>query len=200
MVVAGDDRRIRARVDNLRIARIRRDVSALTAPDFIPILARDDTVIAVAGNGDSRVILLRSVDAIGPVIVHGHVIELRSRLVVLFRPRLATVDRDRHTAVVAVHDALRIRGIDPQPVMIAMRRGQQLKRLPAISGTKGAGIEHVHRVGVLRIGKDVHVVPGALAITLVVVHARPRRAGVIGTVNSSLLRLNDCVNTVGVGT
>ena len=106
--------------------------------------------------------------------------------------------RDGHAAVVAVHDALRIRGIDPQAVMISVRRGKQLEALAAVVGAERAGVEHVHRVGRLRIGEDVSEVPGALAITLIVVDARPGIAGVVGAIEAALLRFDQRVDAIGV--
>ena len=128
MIVAGDDGRVRAGIDDVGIARIGRDVAALAAAHFVPVLAGDDAVVGPAGDGDGGVVLLRAVDAVGPLVVGGDVIELRGGLVVLLGPGLAAVDGDGDAAVVAVDQALRIGGIDPQAVMIAVRRGQQVER------------------------------------------------------------------------
>src|SRR6202043_394230 len=66
-------------VDNLRIARVRRDIAAFPAPDGIPVLTADDSVIVAARNGNGRVVLLRTVHTIWPVVVDGDVIELCRR-------------------------------------------------------------------------------------------------------------------------
>src|SRR5256885_5512552 len=78
-------------VDDLRVARVGCDVAAFAPADLIPVLPADDALVVTAGDGDGAVVLLRAVDAIRPVVVHGDVIELRRRLIVLRSP--APADR-----------------------------------------------------------------------------------------------------------
>ncbi len=83
--------------------------------------------------------------------------------------------------------------------MIAVRRGEERERLPAVSRAEGAGVEDVHRVGGLRVGIDVCEVPGALPVPLVVVHALPGVAGVVGAIEPAFLRLDERVDAIAVG-
>ena len=61
------------------------------------------------------------------MIVAGDVIELRGGLIILLRPFFAAVDGDGDAAIIAIDHAVGIGGIDPQAVVIAVRRGQQVK-------------------------------------------------------------------------
>src|SRR5262249_12326081 len=72
---------------------------------------------------DGGVVLLRAVDGVGILVVDVDAVELRRLLVVDRRPRGAAVERDVGTAVVALDHALRIFGIDPEIVVVAMAGG-----------------------------------------------------------------------------
>src|SRR5438093_12807484 len=80
--------------DDGRIARLHRDVAALAAARLDPVDRGDRAAMRLARKADGPVVLLRAVDAIGPLIVGAHVIELRGRLVVDRRPRLRAIERD----------------------------------------------------------------------------------------------------------
>src|SRR3974390_3036248 len=175
-----------------------RDVAPSAPAHLEPVWPADDPLVGVAGNADRAVILLRAVNAEGPVVVGSDVIELRGRLVVLLRPGLAAVHRDGHAAVVAVHDAVGVGGIDPEAVVVSVRRGQPGEFLAAVGGAEGAGVQDIYSVNVLRVGEDVAVVPGALGIALVVVHATPGVASIVGAIEAAFFRLDHGVHAVGV--
>src|SRR5947209_16602300 len=78
-----------ARIDNIRIRRIRRNVSTLTTADWEPVLPANDSLIVVALDGDGAVVLLRTIDKVRPTVIGNHVIELRGGLVILGGPGLA---------------------------------------------------------------------------------------------------------------
>src|SRR6266568_7784883 len=125
LVELGDYTAARSCVNNVRITRIWKDVAALSATYVIPVLAADVPIIAAAGNADSTVVLLCSVEVIQHAVIGGDVIELRGWLVVLRTPTLAAINADGSAAVISVNHALRIHGIDPQAVMVAMWSGQK---------------------------------------------------------------------------
>ncbi len=112
-------------------------------------------------------------------------VELRRRLVVLRRPALAAIDRDRRAAIVRVDHAIRILRIDPEAVMIAMRRGQKVERLATVGGTEQAGVQHVNRIRTLRVGKNMREVPRTLRESLVIVDARPGFATIVGAIQAA---------------
>src|SRR2546429_6544939 len=149
-------------VDVPGAARVGCDVAAFAPADLIPVLPADDALVVTARDGDGAVVLLRAVDAIRPVVVHGDVIELRRRLIVLRSPAPAAIDGDGRAAVIAVDQPPGIARVYPQRVMITVRRRQQLEILAAVGGAKGARVEHVYGIECDRVGEDVRVVPGKI--------------------------------------
>src|SRR5436305_12938437 len=101
------------RIDNIRIRRIRRNVSTLSTADWEPVLPANDSLISVALDGDGAVVLLRAIDKVGPAVIGNHVIELRGGLVVLGCPGLAAIGGNGGTAVIAIDHALRIIRVNP---------------------------------------------------------------------------------------
>src|SRR5256884_1415513 len=182
----------------LRVARVGCDVAAFAPADLIPVLPADDALVVTAGDGDGAVVLLRAVDAIRPVVVHGDVIELRRRLIVLRSPALAAIDGDGRAAVIAVDQPPGIARVYPQRVMITVRRRQQLEILAAVGGAKGARVEHVYGIECDRIGEDVRVVPGTLPEAVIGIDPHPAVATVVGTEHPALLRLDGGIDAVGV--
>src|SRR5581483_346797 len=116
------------------------------AADLVPILTSNDAIIVVALDGYGGVVLLRAVNVVGPAVVGDHVVELRCGLVVFRAPGLAVIGGDGSAAIVAVNHALRIVGINPQAVMIAMRRGKQVESPAAIGRAEHPGVEQIDRI------------------------------------------------------
>src|SRR6266403_9400 len=77
---------------------------------------------AAARRRDRGVVLLCGINAIGILVVGVDAIELRRRLVVNRRPGLAAVAAHAGAAVVAFDHTVRIGGIDPEVVVVAVRR------------------------------------------------------------------------------
>src|SRR5438093_3001274 len=115
-----------------------------------------------ARDRDGRVVLLRAVDVVGKLVVGDGMVELRRGLVLLRRPGLPAVDRDRGTSVVAVDEASGVLRIDPEAMMIAVRSGEEGEALPAVHGAEEPRVQDVHGVRVLRVGEDVREVPRTL--------------------------------------
>src|SRR5207244_13056669 len=110
-----------AGVHDRRVAGLRRDVARLAASDRVPVAHRDGTVIRATRDRHGRVVLLRSVDAIGELVVGDGVVELRGRLVVHAGPGGTAVQRHRGAAVVPFDHTARIARVDPQDVTVAVR-------------------------------------------------------------------------------
>ena len=185
-------------VHDVRVAGVERDPAGLAA-EREPVAGLDHAVVAVRQDADRRAVLLRAIDPVREAVVGDHVIELPGRLVVLAAPGLPSVDRQRRAAVIAVDHAARIVGIDPQAVMIAVRRRQEIEGLAAVLRAEHPGVERVDRVGLPGIGEDVAEVPGALAEPLVAVDPRPGRAGVVAAVQPALGGLDRGVDPRRVG-
>ena len=124
---------------------------------------------------------------IGSIGIGDHVIELGSGLVIFASPRLAAIERERDAAVVRRHHAPRILGINPQPVIVSVRNFYFVKAASAVGGLVKINIEEVHRVGILRIGDHVHVVPRPLLKGAVVIDQFPGLTTIVGTVKPTFL-------------
>ena len=120
MVVTCDLTAIRTCINSLRITWIRRNVAALTSAYSVPACTIN-AARRCAGNRYRRVILLRSVEVIRKTIVGDHVIELRRWLVRLVGPTCAAVGAHVGATVIRFNHAVRIIGINPQAVIVAVR-------------------------------------------------------------------------------
>src|SRR2546423_5590279 len=123
-------------IDDVPVPRIGNDEAALAPAGLKPILRGDHSSIGPARYPDIRVVLLCAVDVIRKRVIDRDVIKLRGRLVLLCRPRFSSVSRNRDAAIVRVPNSLRVRWIDPEPVMIAMTCGQKGERFAAIDRTE----------------------------------------------------------------
>src|SRR6185503_14247569 len=79
-------------VRDVGIARIHGDRRVLTAGHRVVVALTDRAIIRSARDRDRGVVLLRAIDAVRPLVVRGHVVELRRRLVVNARPGFAAVE------------------------------------------------------------------------------------------------------------
>ena len=121
-------------IHDIRVWRIRCDVSRFASAYVIPVGAVDGAFVAAARDANGGVILLRSVNPIRHRIVGNDMVELRRRLIILARPVLATIQSHSHAAVVRRDHALGIHRIDPQAVVVAVRNFYLIEQVPAIGG------------------------------------------------------------------
>ena len=143
------------------------------------------------------------VDPIGDRVVGRDVIDLLGRLVVPRAPGVAAVERHDRALIVTHEDTLAIRGVDPHHLRIVAARRSTLEcheAVAAVGGLVGRDVEGVNDVGILRI--DVHAaVIAALAIGDAFVvrgHVAPRRAAVIGPIQSEVADQIDALRRGGV--
>ncbi len=113
-------------------------------------------------------------------------IELRGRLVVLWRPVLPSVERDGDSPIIGSDHALRVRRINPQSVIVAMWNLNLVEEMPAIGGLVGVHIHDVEHVLVARIGDDMHVVPRPLPQAVAGVYQLPRLAAVVRPIQPAI--------------
>src|SRR5205085_1515773 len=172
--------------------------ATLASANRVPIRCGDSAMIGAGGDGDGGVVLLRSVDHVVEAIVGGYVIDRSSGLIILASPCAAAVVRDRGAAVVAVDHVRWVDGIDPQAVMVAMRRAQYGKGAAAIGRAVKRSVEDVDGIHGFGIGEDVVEVPGALRVRGAGVDARPGVAPVVGAINSALLRFHNGIDALRV--
>ena len=125
-------------------------------------------------------------------------VELRSRLIVLRGPGLAAVGGDGCAAIIAVDHPPRVFWINPQAVIVAMRRTQRNESTAAISGARQGSVQDVNRVHRFRIGKDVIEIPGTLRVIGVLVDARPGVAAIVGPIDAATLGLDQRINALRI--
>ena len=77
---------------------------------------------------------------IGERVVHSDVVKLRGRLIVLRCPVFTAVCRYAGAAIAHVGDAIWIRRIDPETVMIAVTRGQESEIFSTIDRFEESGV------------------------------------------------------------
>src|SRR5436853_3078473 len=199
VLVEAADEVFGAAVDDVGVARIGDHEAALAAERVIPVALHDGALIIHAGDRDARVVLLGAVHVIGEAIVDRHVIELRRRLIVLRGPGLAAVEGDRGAAVARLDDPVRIARVDPQSVVVAVPRRQEIEGLAAVGRAEQTRVLRIDRVEALRVGEDRGKIPGALSEPAVVVHAPPVLAGVVRAVQAPFGRLDHRVDAPRVG-
>src|SRR5206468_5584551 len=119
-------------IDDAPIAWIGHDEAAFSTTGHEPIFASDHARIAAAGDTDIRVVLLRAVNVVRERIVYSDMIKLSSRLVILSGPVFATVRGDAGPAVIRICNAVWVRRINPESVMISVARCQQIESLSTI--------------------------------------------------------------------
>ena len=194
-VVPGQQRALAAGVEHIEVRRMLRDVSALApAGRVVPAAPRPPrlhVVPALAGNAHRGVVLLRSAHMVGKVVGDIHMVQLGGHIR-LAGPGLAAVHRDIAAAVVRVAHPLWIVGIDPEVVLVSVRRTDHMvEGFAAVVGAVEAGIERVHPVRIHRVGVHPGVVEGALAEFPLVVREPPGGAPVVGAEHAAFGRFHD---------
>src|SRR5437016_11759789 len=138
--VVASDVAFLVRMNVVPITRIGHNKAALAAAGDKPIFAADHAGIGATGDADIRIVLLRPINVIWECIVHSDMIELRSWLVVLGRPRFAAIGRDIDAAIIRITDPMGILRIDPETVMVSVPRWQQAESFSAIDRAEKASV------------------------------------------------------------
>src|SRR6266850_3730548 len=100
--------------------------------------------------------------------------------------------------VVGVND-VRIVGVNPQTMMIAVRRVQTIPGLAAIYRAEEPGASDVEGVYIFWVGPDMGEIPGTLAEAVVVGDERPVIATVVRAIESAFFCFNERVNNIRIG-
>ncbi len=83
--------------------------------------------------------------------------------------------------------------------MVAVGRRQQVESLTAIVGAECARVQHIDRIHLFGIGKNVTEIPGALAVTFVFVYPCPGIPRIVGAIQSAFIGFNKRIHPIGVG-
>src|SRR5437899_12684014 len=121
LVEAGNQALVVAGVHNVRVWRIGRNVTRLSAAYRVPIGTIDGTVVAAAGDGDGAIVLLRAIDVVRRTSISNDVIELCRRLIVIASTGAATIQAHGVAAIVGNDHATWILRVNPHAMIIAVR-------------------------------------------------------------------------------
>ncbi len=178
-----------ARAPHHRPVAARPDLAGLAPRCLLPELGR---VIEPprhrrqAGHDERGVVLLRDVEPVRVLVVHRHHVVLGMRLVEDGGPAPPAVQRDVGPAVVDLQHDLRVVRVDPDAVIVAVRRAEAGEGLAAVHRLVEPELVDVDLVLVLRVDADVVEVERARAQPLAVVDQRPGLAGVARLVEAAL--------------
>ena len=197
--------RHRAAVRDIGVQRIGRRVAGFTAgAERLPVAHRDAGETAARAHADGAAVLLRAGHPVRKRIVGGQTIDLCGRLI---QPRApcrmigVAIDADDRALIAAENHPAAIVGMDPE-LVIVVAAGRSLERLAeraaAVTRSVHARVRDVHEIRVLRIDDDFAEVPAASPDARVGRRLRERRAGIVGSKEPALLRVDDRVDARAV--
>ena len=83
-------------------------------------------------------------------------------------------------------------------MIISVFRSQNNECASAVDALEDRGVHDVDDVGVLRVGDDIRVIPGARANAAITAHETPSLAGVVGAPESTAVGFDDRVDTIRI--
>ena len=193
-----EDAHIAASVHVARISAIHANVCALAPRAILPVALSDARSIGAGLDDDRRVVLLPAVETVRVCVVHDHMVELRRGLVVLRAPALSAIERNRRPTVVGVDQEARVLRIDPELMVVAVRRLECRERSASVNGFHHRRVHHIDDVSVLRIGRDVHVVPRARLNQPVPAEQPPRLPGIVAAKETALFRFDNGIHALRI--
>ena len=199
VIEPGEVAAVVAAVNDIRVQRIGHHVTALRSGGSLPFVLGDLSAVATRQDTDGGIILLRSKYAIRIMVVRTHPVELRRRLVHIRAPVVAAIKAHLCAAVVGNDHTVAIGGVDPEIVVIAMRRVDVAERFTAIGAFQKVYIEYVHDVLVFRIGEYLGIIPGTLADIVITALQGPVFTSVVTHVQSAIFILEQRIHFIGVG-
>ena len=140
-------------------------------------------------HGHRGVVLLRADEPVREFVVDVDHVELGGGLIEDRRPALRAVLRHIRAAVARLDQDLRVVRIDPDDVVVAVRRGDGRPRLAAVGRMVQPELRHPHVVLVFRIDEHFVEVKRPRAQRLRVALQRPRQATVGRTIQPALRAL-----------
>src|SRR6266481_2356068 len=194
-----DETIVRACVNHVGVRWVGNDKASFATANVVPVRAVDSALIAAAGDGDRGIVLLSAVDVVRKGVVYSDVVELRGLLVGLSGPRLAVVVRNGGAAVVGIDHPFWMRRIDPEAVIISVRRANKIEGVAAVGRTVDGGVQYVDGVDVSGIGENVMEIPGALCEAVIGIQELPGVAGVVAAEDAAFFGFDDGVDAIPVG-
>ncbi len=193
------------RIDHIRVVGMGNYRTRLATAYRLPLRLGTGRRAASGGETrqrDRRVVLLTRVYPVRKLVVHVHLVELGGGLILLGGPRLSPIQRDIRPAIIGLDQEVRVVGVDPHVVIVAVRRRNPVEVGPGICGLVEAllGV-HIDHVALLRIPGHIGVIEGTLHQIVPVIHQLPGLPLVIRPVEPLLRRLglHQRPDAIGVG-
>src|ERR1039458_3181763 len=168
-------------INDVRVFRIGRHVSALASTRGKPIACSNLAVVCAAYNGRASTIRLRAIYDVRELIVSDHMVELCCGLVVPRAPSLAAVEADCCALIGSENHAGGILGINPNLMGITTpgRTAHDPNRFCSVFGPIECNIGDVDHIRIMRIDRDAAEIPGATGKARVSVLQNPSIATVV---------------------
>ena len=172
---------------------------ALTASNSLKVPHADAVFQRTTWDTNGGVVLLPAIQTVRKNIVDNHPVELRGGLIGLRRPTPPFIERHIRPTIISLHHPFIVRGIDPEVVIIAVRCRDGFKRHATIDRLHHGSRQDIDRHFILRVGKNVRVVPATIANTRIVIDMLPGLTCVIGTENAAIDRLDHRPYPIRIG-
>jgi len=141
-----------------------------------PVPCSDGRPGRSAFDPDAGIVLLRAQDVIGESAIRVHAIDLRGRLVIETAPVIAAVKANLRAAVICKDQPVTVRRIDPEIMMIAVRRREVGESLSAIQAAHELDVEDIKDIVIGRIDIYPVEIPCPLLDIIVGIQLCPRVA------------------------
>jgi hypothetical protein len=175
------------------------DMTALTSANRMPIRLINPESSGPAGNTNSGVILLGSVDPIRELIVGCYMVKLCRRLIILPGPRNSSIITHICSSIVGVYHPLWISGIDPEVVIIPMGDPDRSVGLAPVNRAVKTCVENIDCFLVFRVSINPRVIKSPLSKPAFRIDSPPGLPPIFRAENTSLLGLYDSPDTLRVG-
>src|SRR5271154_1145354 len=139
------------------IGRVKSHETCLPTGQWKPIKVGDLSERASTGDRKRAAVLLAAVYPVGISVVGRDLFDLSCFLVVPRTPGLTTIETDRCPLIAAVHDMVRVSGINP-PLIRVITSGRTFKsdqRTTTIGGSVDAGTHRVDHIRIMRIYQNL---------------------------------------------
>src|SRR5580698_1528581 len=139
------------------IGRIKSYETRLPTRQWKPIKVGDLSERASTGDRKRTAVLLASVYPVGIAVVSSDLVDLGCFLVVPRTPGLTTIETDRCPLIAAVHDMVRVSGINP-PLIRVITAGRTFKSdqcTTAVGGSVDTGTHRIDHIRIMRIHQNL---------------------------------------------
>ena len=156
---------LRLRKHQFRVRRVHDGEEAVARAHIVPV-ARADPLVrqGVGGRAPGAVVLQPAAHVIGIAHVDADLVELAERQVAELIPVVGAVPADRDAAVSGQNQVVRVRGIDPERVVVEVHFSRRVggEVAAAVRRAIEVGAAQVDPLGIVGVDADLAVVHGAI--------------------------------------